>query len=226
VFPGPKLSFGTGATPRVAALDVDDRGLDGSTFRLAIDGATTPIRLAMPGRHNVHNALAAAASAHAAGIPLATIREGLERFQPPGMRMEVTRLASGVTVLNDAYNANPASMAAALRTLAATRGGRRLAALGEMRELGAETIDAHRELGTVAAGSALDALFLLGPHAAVVRDAALAAGMPADRVVVAADHAALAARVGGELRSGDVLLVKGSRGAAMEEVLRHLGVER
>jgi len=223
VFPGRKVAFGTGGGAAVVATDVEDHGLDGSAFRLVVDGAAAPIRIAMPGGHNVQNALAAAATAHAAGIALAAIREGLERFQPPGMRMEVTRLASGVTVLNDAYNANPASMAAALRTLAATRARRRLAALGEMRELGAETLDAHRELGTAAARARLDALFLLGPHAGEVRDAARAAGMPDERIVVAADHAALAARLGGELRPGDVLLVKGSRGAAMEEVLKHLG---
>jgi UDP-N-acetylmuramyl pentapeptide synthase len=223
VFPGRKLAFGTAGSPAVAAADVEDHGLDGSTFRLLVGGVATRIRLAMPGRHNVQNALAAAASAHAAGVALEAIREGLERFQPPGMRMEVTRLASGVTVLNDAYNANPASMAAALRTLAATRGGRRLAALGEMRELGAETLPAHRELGVVAAEARLDALFLLGPHAGEVRAAALAAGMPDERIVVAADHASLAARVGDALQAGDVLLVKGSRGAAMERVLRHLG---
>jgi UDP-N-acetylmuramoyl-tripeptide--D-alanyl-D-alanine ligase len=225
VFPGRKLSFGTVAGPAVAAADIVDHGLEGTAFRLIVAGRSLPIRLAIPGRHNVHNALAAAATAHAAGISLEALKDGLERFQPPGMRMEVMHLGSGVTVLNDAYNANPASMAAALRTLAASRGRRRLAALGEMRELGSEAVAAHRELGAVAAAAGLDTLFLLGPHAGEVRAGAEAAGMPAERIVVAGDHAELATRVRADLRPGDLLLVKGSRGAAMEELLRRLGAE-
>ncbi len=225
VFPGRKLSFGTAGRPVVAAADVVDHGLDGTQFRLVVGGESVAVRLAIPGRHNVHNALAAAAAAHAVGVPLDAVKQGLERFQPPGMRMEVMQLRSGVTVLNDAYNANPASMAAALRTLAASRGRRRLAALGEMRELGGEALRAHRELGSIAAEANLDALFLIGPHAAEVRAGAEAAGMPAARITVAASHEELAARLGTDLRQGDLLLVKGSRGAAMEKVLRQLGAE-
>src|SRR5438094_302769 len=182
-------------------------------------------RLTVPGRHNVTNALAAAAAAPALGVDLAAVQAGLEAFQPPGMRMEVTQLPTGVTVLNDAYNANPASMAAALSTLAASRGRRRLAALGEMRELGEEAPRAHRELGAAAAGARLDALFLLGPHAAEVRAGAEAAGLPAERITIAASHDELAARLAAYCRAGDLLLLKGSRGAAMEEVLRRLTAE-
>ena len=141
------------------------------------------------------------------------------------MRMEIRRLSSGVTVLNDAYNANPSSMAAALATLAASRGTRRLAALGEMRELGAESEHAHRELGGVAAAADLDALFLIGPHAVAVRDGAEAAGMAAGRIVIASGHEDLAARLRAAWRPGDLILLKGSRGAAMEVVLRHLEQE-
>src|SRR5437773_2132924 len=119
------------------------------------------------------------------------------------MRMEVTQLPTGVTVLNDAYNANPASMAAALSTLAASRGRRRLAALGEMRELGEEAPRAHRELGAAAAGARLDALFLLGPHAAEVRAGAEAAGLPAERITIAASHDELAARLAAYCRRSE-----------------------
>jgi len=225
VFPGRKLSFGTAGRPAVAATDITEHGLDGTEFRLVVDGHAVSVRLAIPGRHNVHNALAAAAAAYAVGISLDAVKEGLERFQPPGMRMEVVQLQSGVTVLNDAYNANPASMAAALRTLAASRGRRRIAALGEMRELGDEAVRAHRELGAVAAEAALDALFLIGPLAGEVRAGAEEAGMAAARIVVADSHGDLASRVRADLRPGDLLLVKGSRGAAMEEVLRQLAAE-
>jgi UDP-N-acetylmuramoyl-tripeptide--D-alanyl-D-alanine ligase len=227
-FPGRKVPFGTGSagSPAVGARRIVDRGLEGTEFHLVVDGREAPVRLAVPGRHNVTNALAAAAAAHALGVALEAVQAGLEAFQPPGMRMEVTHLPTGVTVLNDAYNANPASMAAALRTLAASRGRRRLAALGEMRELGAESAHAHRELGAIAAAASIDALFLLGEHAEDVRAGAEAAGLPADRIAVAESHDDLAARLLAFCRAGDLLLLKGSRGAAMEQVLRRLTAER
>jgi UDP-N-acetylmuramoyl-tripeptide--D-alanyl-D-alanine ligase len=222
-FPGRKIPFGTGGEGlAVEAQDIVDRGLDGIEFRLAVERHDVPVRLAVPGRHNVTNALAAAAAGHALGIGLDALQAGLEAFQPPGMRMEVTQLPTGVTVLNDAYNANPASMAAALRTLAASRGRRRAAVLGEMRELGAEAVHAHRELGAAAAAVHVDALFLLGRHADAVRAGAEAAGFPADRITIAATHEELGGRLAAWCRAGDLVLLKGSRGAAMEEVLRHL----
>lgn len=214
---GPVLRFGTDGD--VSAADVVDRGYEGTTFTLRIDGDATPVRLPIPGRHNVTNALAASALAHAAGAPLAAIRAGLEAFTGPGMRMEVVRLASGVTVLNDAYNANPASMAAALQTLTASTATRRLAALGDMLELGDATDDAHRELGVVAAAANLDGLYLLGAHAALVEDAALAAGMARERVVRGTDHATLGEALASACRPGDLVLLKGSRGSAMERLL-------
>ncbi|HLY37295.1 MAG TPA: UDP-N-acetylmuramoyl-tripeptide--D-alanyl-D-alanine ligase [Candidatus Binatia bacterium] len=223
VFPGRKVPFGTTADEvAVAAREIVDHGLDGTEFRLVVERQDAAVRLAVPGRHNVTNALAAAAAAHALGVDLGTVAAGLEAFQPPGMRMEVTQLPTGVTVLNDAYNANPASMTAALRTLAASRGRRRIAVLGEMRELGAESARAHRELGARAAEVRVDALLLLGEHAADVRAGAEAAGLPGERIFVAADHAELGAHLRGMCRAGDLVLLKGSRGAAMEEVLRHL----
>jgi len=219
-FPGRQIRFGGDA--EVSAHEVRDGGLEGSRFQLRIGDTEVPVHLPMPGRHNVSNALAAAAMAHALGVEPPAIRTGLEALEPPTMRMQVVRVGNGVTVLNDAYNANPASMAAALDTLRTSTAVRRLAALGEMRELGAAAAEAHEELGRVAAGAGLDRLFVLGPLAARVREGALMGGMQPEQVVVAADHAALAATLREELRAGDVLLLKGSRGAAMEAVLEKL----
>jgi UDP-N-acetylmuramoyl-tripeptide--D-alanyl-D-alanine ligase len=142
------------------------------------------------------------------------------------MRMQRLVLPSGVVVLNDCYNANPGSMAAALQTLAASRAGRRLAALGEMLELGPAAERAHRELGRRAAAADLDGLWLMGQWAAAVREAAIAAGLPADRIAIAPTHDALAAALRATLRDGDLLLLKGSRGAALEKVLERLVPER
>jgi len=189
-------------------------------------GATScRVRLPVPGRHNVANALAATALASLAGAGLDHVRAALGRFEAPSMRMQVQRLPSGITVINDAYNANPASMAAALHTLAASAATRRFAVLGEMRELGGETESAHQELGRTAAAAALDLLVLLGEHAALVRDGAFAAGMAPERIVLARDHADAGARLRDVCRSGDLVLLKGSRGASLEAVLAHLAGE-
>jgi UDP-N-acetylmuramoyl-tripeptide--D-alanyl-D-alanine ligase len=141
------------------------------------------------------------------------------------MRMEIRRLPGDVTVLNDCYNANPASMAAALQTLAASRATRRLAVLGEMRELGEHAEVACRELGTAAAAVELELLVLLGAQALLVRESALAAGMDPSRVLVAADHDEAARRLRAAVRAGDVVLLKGSRGATLERVLQRLEQE-
>jgi UDP-N-acetylmuramoyl-tripeptide--D-alanyl-D-alanine ligase len=114
-------------------------------------------------------------------------------------------------------------MSAALRTVAASAATRRLAALGEMRELGDHAAEAHEALGRELAATGLDLVWVLGPYAARVVDGARAAGLPDDRIVVATDHEDLGARVAAACRPGDLLLLKGSRGAAMETVLRRLG---
>jgi UDP-N-acetylmuramoyl-tripeptide--D-alanyl-D-alanine ligase len=223
--PGRVVTFGDGAAvdaTDVQAMDVEDRGIDGTAFTLRIAGESVPVRLRVAGRHNVTNALAASAVAYAAGMPAEAIRQGLDRVQAPTMRMEVRRLASGAMVLNDCYNANPASMEAALQTVGATTARRRLAVLGEMRELGAHAEAAHRDLGRALASAGLDAVFLLGPAMRLVEREARSAGMPADRIVWAADHEALAGHLAGTLHEGDLVLLKGSRGAALEKVLERL----
>jgi len=222
-FPGRVLRFGTGGDVR--AYEIVDLGLGGSTFRLSVGSESVPVRLSIPGRHNVGNALAAAALTSLAGASLADVRDALAAFEGPSMRMQVERVAGGVTVINDAYNANPASMAAALQTLAASPATRRIAVLGEMRELGDETETAHEQLGRLAGTAGLDALLVVGAHAGLVRQGALAAGMDGARVTIAADQAEAAERLGALCRPGDLVLLKASRGAALESVLRHLGRE-
>jgi UDP-N-acetylmuramoyl-tripeptide--D-alanyl-D-alanine ligase len=218
---GRRVLFGDGGTVR--AHDVVDDGVAGARFVLEAAGERRPVRLRVAGRHNVSNALGAVAAACAVGVSLDAACAALEVFEAPAMRMQRLTLASGVVVLNDCYNANPGSMAAALQTLAASRAPRRAAALGEMLELGGAAESAHDELGARAAAAGLDALFLIGTHAGRVRAAALASGMAGDRVTVAADHAGLGRALVAWLRPGDLLLLKGSRGAALERVLPALG---
>jgi UDP-N-acetylmuramoyl-tripeptide--D-alanyl-D-alanine ligase len=218
-YPGRRVEFGHGRAVSASALD--DRGFDGVAFTLHVDGRSERVALRMPGRHNVQNALGAAAAAHALGIALDAIAAGLAAAEPPKMRMQVVRLANGVTVVNDAYNANPASTAAALDAIARTT-GRAIAVLGEMRELGAESAALHREIGAHAAACGVRWLVAVGPQAehiaAGARDAA-----PSLEVTVCNDAAAAAALLIAHWHPGDAILIKGSRGPDTEEGVRRYG---
>ncbi|RLA83477.1 MAG: UDP-N-acetylmuramoyl-tripeptide--D-alanyl-D-alanine ligase, partial [Deltaproteobacteria bacterium] len=145
------------------------------------------------------------------------IRRGLEGFRPLPMRMEL-RTIRGVNVINDAYNANPASMEAALKALS-SRKGRKFALLGDMAELGSETERLHRELGEFCAHLPLEGLFLLGEQARTVAEGARKRGMEERKIVVARDHGEIAHALAQRVREGDWLLVKGSRIMATERVI-------
>lgn len=217
-FSGRRIEFGRGG--EVCAEAIDDRGFDGVDFTLCVGAGRARVRLRMAGRHNVQNALAAAAVAHGLGLDIATIAAGLCAAAPPKMRLEVTRLANGVTVVNDAYNANPASTEAALDTLARTP-GRRIAVLGEMRELGATAAALHRQVGAYAAACGVHWLVAVGPLGdALAAGARAAGGIEVDEC---GDAAAAAALVAARWQRGDAVLVKGSRGPDDEAGVRRYG---
>lgn len=223
-FPGRQVAFGAGA--EVCATDlVDrgfvDRGFVGSEMKLHAGGDRVDLRLAFAGLHNVQNALAAAALGYAMGFPLATIAAGLAAARPPAMRMQVVALDNGVVLVDDSYNANPSSVIAGLR--AAAVGGRRSwAVLGEMRELGGHSARLHREVGAEAARLGIDYLVAVGPHAGETAGGARgeAGGI---WVHECADASAAAELVRSQWRDGDVVLVKGSRGADDEPAVRRYG---
>ena len=194
-----------------------------STVRVGLSGRrhSFTLHLNVAGRHNIANALAAVATGTALGVGVARIQTGLARYRPAAMRSQV-RHWRGATILNDCYNANPASLSAALEWLAEVKGaGRGFAVLGEMRELGGQEAAVHREMGRVLASRA-DYLMTMGRLGAELGAGALEAGMRADHVVVAKDHEELAERLRALLRKGDVALLKGSRAARMERVLEKL----
>jgi len=219
------LSFGFSRRADVRALHVETQGPSATTLRVGVRERARPfaVRLATAGAHNVANALAAVAAGLAVGVGEGAIRSGLARYRPAGMRSEVRRWR-GMTVLNDCYNANPASMRAALRWLTEARGtGRAIAVLGDMLELGGGTTQAHHSIGEEAARLGTDYVLTVGVLAAGIAAGARSAGMPAACVITARDHATAAERLRGILRKGDVVLLKGSRGARMERVLEALG---
>lgn len=211
-----RLTFGL-AAGEVTATDLVSLGIAGQSFTLRLPGGAYPVRLAAFGRHNVQNALAAAAAAVALGIDGEEIRGGLESFTPYDKRFRLEEI-HGVVLIDDSYNANPASTAAALATLRDLKGGHRaIAVLGDMLELGEERDAAHREIGRLAA-ACVDRLYLLGGMAGLTAAAAREAGLSAAAVRVAATHDEIVADLSAALSPGDFILVKGSRGMRMEVV--------
>ncbi len=174
--------------------------------------------LPAPGLYMARNVCAAFALALALGKPLDPVVEALADYRAVGQRMRVERSPGGILVLNDAYNANPASMKAALETLCAMPAQRRIALLGDMLELGASEAELHRSLIEDALAMDLSLLGVCGPRMA---SAAAELG-PQARLLVASDASALAQRLSAALRAGDLLLLKGSRGMAMERILQFL----
>jgi len=181
------------------------------------------VQLRLSGRHHVGNSVAAAAAALAVGAPLEAIVTALSSAQPRSRwRMELCRRSDGVLVINDTYNANPDSMRAAIDTLAdlgnARNGGRTWAVLGDMLELGATSEAEHAALGRHVAARGVSYLIALGEHARVVTAAAIAAGLPADRAAVFQDKSAAVDEVLEGLAPADVVLIKASRGLALDTV--------
>ena len=176
--------------------------------------AVTP--LAAPGLHNVHNALAASACAFAAGVPPQAIAAGLRAFRPYAGRSQILALASGATLINDSYNANPDSVRAAIDVLAAA-GGDTLLVLGDMGEVGDQGPDFHLEVGRYAAERGIGALYALGEQTAH----AVAGFGSGARHFATLEELIKAARSASV--SGTTLLVKGSRFMRMERVVTALG---
>jgi len=174
-----------------------------------------PVTLALPGRHNVLNALAAASLALGAGAPLEAIGTGLDDARPVAGRLVAHRLAGGATLIDDSYNANPGSLNAAIDMLAAAPGESWLV-LGDMRELGVDAEALHAEAGRRAKAAGIARLFTLGPLSAATARAFGAGAQHFDSHDALAD--ALRAALTGDVR----VLVKGSRGSAMDKVVRAL----
>ena len=177
------------------------------------------VRLRTLGRHQIYNALQAAAVGYMQGLDLDEIREGLETMEFPGMRMQ-QQLLAGVRFVVDCYNANVVSMKAAVQMLAQTPGtGRKIAVLGDMLELGAHSQTAHLEIGKLAAQAGIALLVAVGPHARGIAEGAVAAGMAAQRVLPVVDATQAAGVLRWLLRDGDFVLLKGSRGMHLEKIL-------
>lgn len=215
---GPVLTFGRSAHSDVRVLDLTLDRLARPSFTLRTATASAHVALPLVGAHLALNASAAAAAALAAGIPLDVSAAALPTATLSKWRMETRRLARGATLLNDSYNANPDSTRAALDALdalAVTEGGRRIAVLGEMRELGEESEAEHRAIGRYASSRA-DVVAVVGEAARPIADAA--ATRPGTLVLTLADNDAAVDWLRNHLTAGDIVLVKASRAAHLDEV--------
>jgi UDP-N-acetylmuramoyl-tripeptide--D-alanyl-D-alanine ligase len=210
------LTYGLNPAAAVRAVGEVENQPEGLRFSLEANGARASVSLAFTGRHNVTNALAAAAVGVALGMELSEVARGLGNARPVKGRC-VWREAGSVRILDDTYNANPASVKAALETAVATRGNRRLlVVLGDMLELGAIAEEAHREAGRQVATSGAVEFVGMGKHMRLAVDTAHAAGLAEARHTTTFEDTV--AHVLKRVTPGDLVLVKGSRGMRMERV--------
>lgn len=218
------VTYGIEREAEVRAIGVELVGVGLSRFRLRAGGEESEVVLPLHGRHNVLNALAAAAAATSFGVAAREIAEALASAAPSQMRGEVFRLAGGATVVDDSYNSNPRSLVSMAEAVAQGGEGvrRRIVVAGEMLELGAESEAIHREAGRDLAGLGLDVLWGVRGHARHLIEGAREAGMPEDATRFFESSEEAAAAVTGFIRPGDLVLVKGSRGVHTEKVVEAL----
>jgi murE/murF fusion protein len=223
-----KIFFGCNPQAFIRATDIQSRGQDGMAFTLHIGTKTRQATIKGLGKHNVTNSLAAAAITYGLGLDIDEITSGLSAFRPYDKRACVEELNKSILVLNDSYNANPASMFAALNTLAELKKGRRaVAVLGDMLELGSKSDEAHATLGRQVHTLHIDFLAAFGSQAENMVSSARDEGMAPSAAKSFSSKNDLVSWVlelmrEKEIASGDWILIKGSRGMRMEEVLELL----
>ena len=225
-FRGRIVTFGIDRAADVRASHVVDRGIDGTSARVTTPRGSVNIATPLVGRANLANILAAIAVALEFEVPLADVAAKAGGLRPASHRGEVVRLASGVTLIDDSYNANPTATRRALEVFASTQATRRVAVLGEMLELGDHATALHEEVGRAVAHAGVDLLLAVGGEPALaLAAAAVSAGMKAANVRHFATSDAAADAALSLVQPGDVVLVKGSRGVKTDRVVERLKSE-
>src|SRR5262245_42479075 len=221
--PGRLLTFGQAAEADIRGWVQADRGLAGVLCTIVLNHTAYEVALPVLGAHQMLNALAAAAVGVAMHVPAADIVAGLQSYHGMYGRMMVRRGAGSVPLIDDTYNASPHSMQAALQCLGHTRvGGRRLAVLGAMLELVDRGLALHEEVGVLVARVGVQELITFGPLAQHIADGAQGAGMRTACIHTTTQLEDAVALLRSLRRAGDVMLLKGSRGMAMERLVQAL----
>ena len=211
-----RLSFGINRG-EVRAENIVNHGVFGQQFELVTPKGTTSVTLQAPGSHAIYNALAASAATLDL-VPLETIRIGLGQFKPYSGRFQIERLRENIILIDDSYNANPASMKAALSTVQEIKEDRTVhLVLGDMLELGAEEHQLHQQLGGRSAHVA-NHLYLMGTFSKDTKAGAVAAGLEESAITCSVDHSSLYQDLISRLGSNDLILIKGSRGMKMDVI--------
>lgn len=224
VFRKDALLFGLGEKNDVRAGRIRNLGREGISFDLQYQSSSWPVRVKVPGLQNVLNSLAAAAACLCLDESPEYIVDGLGRFTGLKGRFMVTPLPSGVTLVDDTYNASPLSLKAAVESVAALvgEGSRVIVGLGEMMELGDAAVSAHFEAGKWIADLGAWHFFAMGEHAHEMTNGAVNAGMPRDRAEIVESYTEMVSKIKEEIREGDLVFLKASRGMAFERVVEGL----
>jgi UDP-N-acetylmuramoyl-tripeptide--D-alanyl-D-alanine ligase len=222
--PGRVVTYGIEKPAFFMAQEIEDRGAFGSAFDYVSPEGRVRLELTVPGRHAISNALAALAAASVWNIGAAEAQSVFRTLRAPAMRGELLRFSNGAAVINDSYNSSPAALQAMMELLAATPNyRRRILAAGEMRELGASSAELHREAGKFAAKTCkIDCIIGVAGDAAEIVEGAVASGFPRAQAKFFASPEEAAQYLKNFLISGDLLLVKGSRGVKMESIVEAL----
>ena len=220
---GTRITFGLKKDADVSAEDIETKGMKGVSLTIRIGSFKQAITLSAAGNHNVYNALAAAASSWALGIDFSTICQGLMAFQPISGRMEIHRLKNGAFIINDTYNANPASFREALNTLRDLKGNQKSTVImGDMLELGDLAEVMHEGIGSLMADTGVDTIYLRGRLSPATAAGALKKKMSKDQIVFFENPDEIIDRLASHVERGDWILVKGSRQMRMEQALEKI----
>ena len=223
VHSGAVVTYGVAEAADYQATDVEALPDGGSRFGLKAEGRSSGLefKTCLPGLHSVSNIVGAIAAAAVLNADLAALQAVVADLQPGNHRGQTRRLG-GITVIDDCYNSNPAAVEAMLRDLASRPAGRRIAVLGEMRELGAASKELHQRVGSAAAKAGLDLLIAVEGDAKWIAEAAVASGMAGAQTLFVQNADAAGSALTELLAGGDLVLLKGSRGVRLERALDRL----
>jgi len=220
---GKVLTYGVTSRADLTASDIAKWGVSGQSFSLNAGSESAVVRLSASGMHNIYNALAAAALSRASGIGISEISHGLRNFHPVAARFEVHLLPNGAFLVDDTYNANPASVREALKTLHALKGNHRsVVVFADMLELGDQAEPLHEIVGVEVATTDVGRLFLKGPVSRSTAAGAVRGGMSEEQILFFEKPEDIVDRILSFASAGDWILVKGSRRMKMEEIVKKI----
>jgi UDP-N-acetylmuramoyl-tripeptide--D-alanyl-D-alanine ligase len=221
------ITFGLSEGNDIRAGNIRNMGINGMSFNLLYQGDSIPLRITVPGLQNVSNSLAASAIGICMNIPFDQIRKGLEEFEGIEGRFRIIPLIEDIILIDDTYNSNPLSLKAAIDSVSELAAGRRIIiGLGEMLELGDETVKAHFEAGEKVAKLGGSYLFVIGDHAADVLDGAVKNGLSRGKSIMVESYSEMAQKIDAILEKGDLILLKGSRRIGLDRVSEYLKKRR